>query len=94
MIGRSLTRTTRNSLFNHKSLNPSLFASGYYQLQQNRQLYFALPLLIIPAMGTFVGITFWQVYKKRQAEELALKMKESSSEIIDIKTKTDENNEK
>jgi hypothetical protein len=35
---------------------------------QKRSLYFALPVVIIPAIGIFFGITIWQVYKKRQAE--------------------------
>jgi hypothetical protein len=41
--------------------------------QQKRSLYFALPVLLPAALATFVGITFWQVYKRRQAEEEAAK---------------------
>jgi len=41
------------------------------QHQQKRGLYFALPVLLPAAVATFVGITFWQVYKRRQAEEQA-----------------------
>jgi hypothetical protein len=38
--------------------------------QQKRGLYFAIPVLVPAAICAFVGITFWQVYKKRQLEEL------------------------
>ena len=39
------------------------------QQQPRRQLYFAIPALIPIAVGAFVGITIYQVYKKRQAGE-------------------------
>jgi hypothetical protein len=39
---------------------------------QKRSLYFALPVIIVPAIGIFFGITIWQVYKKRQAENNSL----------------------
>lgn len=39
------------------------------QHQQKRDLYFALPVLLPAAVAAFVGITFWQVYKKRELEE-------------------------
>jgi len=38
-------------------------------MQPKRSLYFAIPVLIPIAVGAFVGITFYQVYKKRQAGE-------------------------
>jgi hypothetical protein len=51
-------------------------------LQQKRKLYFALPVIIVPAIGAFAAITFWQVYKKRQAEEEALRKGNSPQKEI------------
>jgi hypothetical protein len=43
--------------------------SSPLQQQPRRPLYFAIPVLLPIAVGAFVGITFYQVYKKRQAGE-------------------------
>ena len=56
-----------------KSISPllknALPKQGGHYIHQKRPIYFAVPVLLPLAVGAFVGITIYQVYKKRQAEE-------------------------
>ena len=52
------------------------------QLTQKRGIVLAFPLLIPGMVAAFVGITFWQVYKKRQIDN-AVERGERLPEVIE-----------
>ncbi len=68
-----------------KSISPLLsgLPKQSHHLHQKRPLYFAVPVLLPLAVGAFVGITIYQVYKKRQAEERG----DTSAQEAQIKAK-------
>ncbi len=64
-----------------KALAPSKLN---FQLQQKRGVVLAFPLLIPGMVVGFVGITFWQVYKKRQKDN-AVERGEAVAEIVEVR---------
>jgi hypothetical protein len=69
---RTSTVIRKNAILLHKS-GIQGERKGNMQRNQKRGLYFALPVIVVPAIAIFVGITFWQVYSKRQKEEELVK---------------------
>lgn len=64
----------------------------YGQMQQKRDLLIIVPLAIGVGVSAFVGITFYQVWKKRQMQELQEAENQAAQAEVAAESKTEEAN--